>query len=374
VHKYFMKQAIALAKHGDFLVSPNPRVGCVIVKDGKIVGKGWHRKCGEAHAEVIALKDAGSAARDATLYVNLEPCCHFGRTPPCSEAIVRAGIRQVIYAMDDPNPLMRGKGAASIARAGVFIQKNVCKKESIWLNRAYIKHSLTGIPYVTYKMAMTMDGKSATGTFDSQWISCAESREKVHRMRRQIGNIMIGGATVTKDDPRLTARIAGGEKINLRIIVAGAEKLKRDSNIFSNSAFATLVFASKKMKIFYRELPDNVEVEFLDDIDGRVDINEVLRILGTRGINHVLCEGGASLGGSLFTQSLIDEIVIFLAPKIMGADEGRGIFCGLHNDNASLAKELKLLATKKSGRDIMLRGIPKEVVECSPVWSRLLEG
>jgi diaminohydroxyphosphoribosylaminopyrimidine deaminase/5-amino-6-(5-phosphoribosylamino)uracil reductase len=373
VRDYYMKQALSLAKLGGYLVSPNPKVGCVIVKDGKVVGKGYHSKCGGAHAEAIALAEAGRAAHNATLYVNLEPCCHYGRTPPCTEAIIRAGLSRVVYAMDDPNPLMQGKSAAILEKAGVAVQKDVCKKEAIWLNRAYIKHSLTGRPYVTYKMAMTIDGKSATSTGDSQWISGTESRDKVHFMRRQIGNIMIGGGTALKDNPRLTARSANVEIINLRIIIAGTEKIPREAQLLASSKFATLVFAAEKTRDAYRGLPDNVEVEFVVDNDGYIDMGDVLSNLGARGVNHVLCEGGASLGGNLLKQSFIDEVVVFLAPKIMGDDQGRGMFFGVQNDSALCAKELKLLAMKTTGKDIMLRYVLKEVVECSPVWSKLLE-
>ena len=357
--QYFMRVALRQAKRGGCFVSPNPKVGCIIVKNGCIIGRGYHRRWGAAHAEVEALLQARTDARGATLYVNLEPCCHYGRTPPCTEAIIQAGIRRVVYSLDDPDNRVAGQGCKQLIKAGIVVEKGLCATQAAWLNRAYLKHRLTGKPYVTYKMAMTLDGKTATRTGEAHWISCPSSRAFVHKMRREIGNVMVGGQTAVDDNPRLTARGKGFEFINLRIVVAGGTVLAKDSNLLAPGPHQTLLFASRDQLEHYHRLPENVAVEFLPSQEGEIDLQDVLHNLGSRGLNHILCEGGANLGGSLFRQKMIDELVVFVAPKIMGDDMGKSILQGLHNSNVAQMQSVKIKKVQKIGSDYMFIVLPE---------------
>ena len=368
-----MQEALNLARRGGYHVSPNPLVGCVIVKNDTIIARGWHHRYGEAHAEVDAIKHACESTTGATLYVNLEPCCHYGKTAPCTDAIVKAGISRVVCSMEDPNSKVAGNGINELLKRGVRVTMGVNQRNAIWLNRAYIKQIVTGIPYITYKMAMTLDGKIATRTGDSKWISSMDSRRQVHKMRKSIGNIMIGATTVAHDNPRLTARCHGKEEINLRIIIDGDKVIPYSHEVIGNSLFKTVIFTNKDGRKKYIDLPKHIEMIEVSGNTIGVDLDEVVQVLGARGINHIMCEGGSILGGQLLMESLIDEIDLFIAPKILGDVSGKSMIQGFNNDFINQAKALFIISTRFLGDDLYVRAIPKEVQQCSPVWLKMLE-
>jgi diaminohydroxyphosphoribosylaminopyrimidine deaminase / 5-amino-6-(5-phosphoribosylamino)uracil reductase len=360
----YMKRALKLARKGIGTTSPNPAVGCVIVRDGRIVGEGWHRKAGTPHAEVHALGMAGPAARGADVYVTLEPCCHTGKTPPCSDALIKAGVRRVVAGMSDPNPRVSGGGLAALTSAGIQVACGVLEDECRELNRAFIKQITTGLPYVTFKCAMTLDGKIATVTGDSRWISCDASRKEVHRMRARMDAVMVGVDTVITDNPELTVRHVRGRN-PLRIVVdsnlrtPGGVKLM-SSRLASNTIIAT----TETDRITHLPfLQKGATILVCEGEDGRVSLTDLMKMLGQRGVQSILLEGGSRLAGEMLRHNLIDELVIFIAPKIIGSDgfsplslQGLG--------SMEQAVKLNFINVKRSGADIIVHARPEAV--CSP--------
>ena len=297
----YIRMALRLARKAKGLTNPNPAVGAVIVKNGRIVGKGYHKRCGLPHAEVNALNDAGAKARGAVLYVTLEPCDHFGRTPPCTDAIIKAGIRKVIIGMKDPNPVNNGRGIRTLNRAGISTAVGILEAEARGLNKPFIKFVTTGMPYVTVKMASSLDGKIATKTGDSKWITDTDSRNFVHGLRSRVDAIMVGINTVIKDDPLLLSS-SSKEKQPIRVIVDSRFKTPRGARIFSRTDESPVIIATTKAK----------------SKSGRVDLEDLLKKLGGMGIMHLLVEGGGELVASLVEKRLVDEFLFFIAPKIIG--------------------------------------------------------
>ncbi|HLO26617.1 MAG TPA: bifunctional diaminohydroxyphosphoribosylaminopyrimidine deaminase/5-amino-6-(5-phosphoribosylamino)uracil reductase RibD, partial [Geobacteraceae bacterium] len=297
-HEKYMKRAIALARRGVGKTSPNPAVGCVIVKDETIVGEGWHRKAGGPHAEALALRQAGAAVRGADVYVTLEPCAHYGKTPPCADALIAAGVKRVFAAMVDPNPKVKGRGVTALRAAGIEVTAGLLEAESRLLNEPFVKHVTTGIPFVILKSAMTLDGKTATEGGDSKWITNEKSRAYVHKLRSMVDAVMVGAGTVAADDPLLTSRIAGGRD-PLRVIVDSSLGLPLDARVLhlespSRTIVATLVVESakaKKIRAFGAETLHCLERE------GRVDLHDLFARLGALGVQSVLLEGGSALAG-----------------------------------------------------------------------------
>jgi len=321
----YMQQALDLARGGLGLVSPNPLVGCVIVKDGEMVGRGYHQRFGGPHAEVHALQEAGPRAHGAVLYVNLEPCSHTGKTPPCADAVIGAGVSRAVVALRDPNPLVAGRGLSRIAAAGIAVTVGVCEVEARKLNEAFCKYIGTRRPFVTLKSAITLDGKIATRTGASQWITGELARQEGHRLRHAADAILVGVGTVLQDNPQLTTRLPDRQGVNpLRVVVDSTLRLPLQAQVTDVAADRrTLVATTARAPEVQCERlrTRGVEVVCLPAYDdGRVDLEALLRYLGEHGIASVLVEGGATLSASLLRRRLVDKVLFFVAPKIIGSD------------------------------------------------------
>jgi diaminohydroxyphosphoribosylaminopyrimidine deaminase / 5-amino-6-(5-phosphoribosylamino)uracil reductase len=355
-----MEQALELAKKGSRTCSPNPAVGCLIVKEGKVVGRGWHKKAGEAHAEILALEQAGEDARGADVYVTLEPCCHHGRTGPCTKALISAGVERVYVGARDPNPLVSGKGIQELREAGIEVNLDIIK-EARRMNEAHEKFVMTGKPFVILKAAASLDGRISLGE-DSKWISCEESRHIVHELRDQVDAILVGIGTILSDDPRLTARPVGreGKKIK-RVVIDSELRIPNKSNVLGNDGCEAIIFTSNRasQKRIGELQSADVEVIVLDDGKGRVDLNAVLCELGKREVTSLLVEGGAEIFTSFLKKGLADKLVLFLSAKILGS-QGKGMFGDL---GISGLEDYRIygLKSEKSGSDIMVEAYLKDV-------------
>ena len=353
----YMQRALELARKALGKVSPNPAVGAVIVKDGEIVGEGYTQPPGSSHAEVVAIAEAGEAARGATMYVTLEPCCHFGRTPPCTQAIISSGIAEVHMAMLDPNPLVNGRGKAELESAGIKTYLGEHEQEAQELNEAYVKFITTKLPFVIAKFAMSLDGKIATKALDSKWISNQMSREYVHNLRGIVDAVMVGVNTVLQDDPQLTARLRKVNRQPLRVIVDSFGRTPLTAKVFQAPGRTLLATTTDiKLSVADKYAKAGADVVPLPPKDGLVDLEKLLRVLGEREITSVLVEGGGTLLGSLFDLKLVDKVVAFIAPIIIGGREaitpvgGEGV--------KTIAEALKLCRVKveRFGEDVMISG------------------
>mgnify|MGYP001078325239 CR=1 FL=1 len=354
----YMAHALSLARLALGNTSPNPAVGAVIVKDGAIVGEGYTQPPGFAHAEVMALNEAGERARGATMYVTLEPCCHFGRTPPCTKAIIDSGIAEVHIATIDPNPLVSGKGKDELEKARIKTSLGEHEEEARELNEAYIKFITAGLPFVTVKFAMSLDGKIATRNGDSKWISSEESRGYVHRLRKISDAIMVGVNTVIIDDPQLTARVGGEiERQPLRVIVDSQGRTPLNARVFQSPGRALLAVGESIAQDRVRQLEEaGAEVMRLPSRDGLVDIEELLRALGRMEITSVLVEGGGTLLGSFFDLRLVDKVFAFISPIIIGGEKAKVVAGGKGIDKISQALCLSRVRVERFGQDVMVSG------------------
>ena len=327
----FMTEALTLAARGYGQTAPNPMVGCVLVRDGNIVGKGWHEAPGKAHAEVMAINDAGDNARGATAYVTLEPCNHVGRTGPCSQALIDAGVTEVVYALADPNPIA-ARGGEHLSAAGIKVRSDVCAREAHDLNRGWLHSIAHNRPYVIGKSAMSMDGRISTSSGESKWITGEASRKRAHQLRKFTDAIIVGAETVIADDPALTAR--NGEDVNfpLRVVLDSTGRTPPGAKVYERTGKSTLVMTTKNAPHraieAYREIGAD-PILLPPGPDGRPDPVDVLDALHERGIVNVLVEGGGVVLGAFFDADLIDELHLFIAPKIIGGGKpalgGHGI-------------------------------------------------
>lgn len=365
----YMKLAMELAEKGCGRVSPNPLVGAVIVKDGRIIGQGYHRKYGDLHAEREALKNCGGSPQDADMYVTLEPCCHYGKQPPCTEAIIEAGIKRVIIGSSDPNPLVAGKGVKILRENGIEVIEGFMEEECDRMNRVFFHFISSGRPYVVMKYAMTTDGKIATYTGESKWITGEKARERVHRDRNRYTAIMAGIGTVLSDDPLLTCRIEGGRD-PVRIICDTGMRIPVDSRIVSTAKEVPTMIAvsmegasgkQEKREALLKAGCEILEVPFKK---GHMDLGELMKILGERNIDSVLLEGGATLNWAALEAGIVDMVQAYIAPKIFGGKHalspvgGEGV--AVPADAVTLAKPQVTVI----GDDILLES---EVVKrCSP--------
>lgn len=355
--RHYMMLALELASQGCGKTAPNPAVGCVIVKDGAIVGDGWHKNAGAAHAEAEALAVAGERARGATAYVSLEPCNHHGRTPPCAEALVTAGVSEVVFAMADPHRPAAG-GGDYLRSHGVKVRSGVCEDEARELNRFWIHCIATGRPYVIAKFAMSLDGKIATRLGDSKWITGPEARERAHALRGKVDAIAVGVGTVIADDPSLTAR-DGAEVMNrpLRVVLDSTGRTSPSAAVFDRAGRGALVVttdraASARLDA-YRALGADVLV-LAADATGRPDIADLIPALAARGVCGLMVEGGATLLGAFFDAGAVDEVWAFIAPVVIGG--GTGAVAGVGVDRIAEAFALTDPACEHLGRDILVRG------------------
>ena len=356
----YMNRALELAAQALGRTSPNPVVGAVVVNNGKIVGEGYHHQAGTPHAEVHALRAAGSLAQGATIYVTLEPCSHHGRTPPCADALVAAGISQAVIATTDPNPLVAGRGLRILEEAGIATTVGVLQDEAIRLNQFFFKYIKTGRPYVTIKSAMTLDGKIACASGDSRWVSGEESRQLVHKMRNIYDAIMVGIGTVLKDDPLLNTRLGNqSSRDPVRVIIDSRLELPLNSQIAKTSSVQkTLLFCSADTEAASKELLQETGIEVIE-VAGSGDmlpLSAVLDELSRRELCSVLVEGGAEINASLIEHRLADKLHLFIAPKIAG---GRNAPSPVGGSGALLMNEavpLYSLETTHCGEDILLTG------------------
>ncbi|MEO8494819.1 MAG: bifunctional diaminohydroxyphosphoribosylaminopyrimidine deaminase/5-amino-6-(5-phosphoribosylamino)uracil reductase RibD, partial [Planctomycetota bacterium] len=345
-------------KRGEGFVEPNPMVGCVIVRDGRVVGEGWHRRFGEPHAEVEALDDAGEAARGATMFVTLEPCCHQGKTPPCADAVVKSGVSRVVVAMQDPFPQVDGGGIRVLQEAGIDVEVGVCEKQTRALNAPYLKLIETEKPWVLAKWAMSLDGKIATRTGDSQWISNEASRAVVHQIRGRVDAIIVGSGTARADDPTLTARPPGA-RVATRVILDSNASLPVDSRLVQsvNSAPVLVVVTSGAPPENVRRLQEaGCEVLVVDGANSSDRVGRVLAEFGRRRMTNVLVEGGATLLGAFHDAGAIDEVHLFVTPKIIGGATAPSPIGGIGLSMVADAESLTDWTTTELNGDIYARG------------------
>jgi diaminohydroxyphosphoribosylaminopyrimidine deaminase/5-amino-6-(5-phosphoribosylamino)uracil reductase len=362
---FYMARALELARKGVYSTHPNPRVGCVIVRDGEVVGEGWHVRAGEPHAEVHALHQAGDKAKGATAYVTLEPCSHHGRTPPCADALVNAGVGRVVAAMQDPNPDVAGRGLLRLMSAGIAVQSGVLEGEARAINKGFLKRMEHGLPYVRVKLAMSLDGRTAMASGESQWITGPEARSAVQRLRAESSVVLTGADTVLADDARLTVRpdelglnaeltaLAVGRP-PLRVLVDGRLRVPLDAPFFQagNALVATCAAASARGR--YQD--QGHELLALPSSGGHVDLRKLLVELAGRGVNDVLVEAGPKLAGAFTRLGLVDEFQIFVAGKLMGSS-ARPLL-DLPLAQMSEALELKIVEMRAVGNDWRVIAIP----------------
>lgn len=354
----YMRRALELAALARGKTSPNPMVGAVVVQNGKIVGEGYHQKAGTPHAEIHALRQAGEKAKNAVLYVTLEPCCHYGKTPPCTDAIIRAGVRKVVIAAKDPNPRVAGNGIKALKDAGIEVKVGVLEESARRLNEAFFKYMLEGRPFVTLKAAMSLDGKIATATGDSRWITSTEARVYAHKLRAENDAIMVGIGTVLADDPLLTVRLPGEDKNPLRLVVDSSLRIPLNSRLIRTARDVPTVVAAVKGKCQYEKKKAlesaGVEVWELPEHNGRVNLYSLLEELGKREVLSVLLEGGSTLNAAALAAGIIDKFIFFYAPKIIGGNAAPGPFGGRGINFIKEAVEVTELWWEKIGEDLML--------------------
>ena len=347
----FMARALALAERGLYTTTPNPRVGCVVVKDGSIVGEGWHARSGEAHAEQAALDDARSKGQDvrgATLYVTLEPCNRHGRTPPCVDAVIGAGIGRVVAAMLDPDPA-QANGAARLRDAGVVVNVGLMESEATELNVGFVSRMTRGVPWVRSKIAASLDGRTALMNGDSRWITGPDARADGHAWRARACAIVTGVGTVLRDDPALTVREVATPRQPLRVVVDRDADTPVDARVFADGNALVVTAGSRNDR-----WPAGVETLALPNAEGRVDLVALLRELARRGVNEVHVEAGAKLNGALITGGLVDELVVYLAPAVIG-DPARGMFeCAAPLDSLAARVNLDWMSVDRFGADLRI--------------------
>jgi len=356
----YMRLALNLARKGLGKTSPNPMVGAVVVKGKTIVGRGYHHRAGEPHAEILALRQAGTKTRGGTLYLNLEPCDHFGRTPPCTRAILKAGIARVVAGMNDPNPLVSGRGLRRLRKAGVRVDVGVLEKECQELNSPFCTFITSKRPFVTLKAAASLDGKVATRSGDSRWISSEASRKYVHRLRHAMDGVMVGIGTVLKDNPLLTVRIPGRKNIHqpLRVIVDSRLRIPLNSQLVRAAGqYPTLVATTPAASLSRRRrlAEANVEIAIIaKDARRHVSLRGLMKELARRGVVSLLLEGGSTLNASALKEGIVDRLLFFLAPKIIGGQRAPGVFGGDGSLRIKDAEPVKIMKIRRIGPDVMI--------------------
>jgi len=354
-----MARALQLAERGLYTTAPNPRVGCVIVKDGNIIGEGWHQRAGNAHAEVHALQAAGDKAQGADCYVTLEPCSHTGRTSPCADALIKAGVKRVYIAMQDPNPLVSGQGIAKLEQAGIEVEVGILEQQAYDLNKGFCQRMRTGRPYITSKIAMSVDGRTAMASGESQWITGDAARQDVQKLRARSSAILTGIGTVLADDPALTVRPEGdwypaGQAVRqaLRVVVDSQLQISKKAKILADNNPVLVVTSTDN------SLGELAETITIAGDGGHVNLPALMVELAKRGINEVMVEAGSVLNGALLQAGLIDELVIYMAPKLMG-DGAKGLFHLPELNTMAQNIDLKITDIRAVGRDWRISAVPE---------------
>ena len=364
-----MKRALELARRGIQTTHPNPRVGCVVVGRGEIIGEGFHERAGEPHAEVVALRQAGAKAKGADVYVTLEPCCHFGRTAPCVDALIAAGVARVVAAMEDPNPKVAGKGLAALRTAGIAIETGPLAAEVAELNRGFVSRMARGRPWVTLKLAMSLDGRTAMGSGESRWISGEAARADVHRLRAEAGAVLTSVETVLADDPELTVRMVETGRQPDRIVLDTQLRAPATANVWKAAPGANV----RRIAIAVRPPEDRlaalraqgVEVALAGTTpDARIELGSALATLGRMEVNEVLVEAGPTLSGALLQARLVDELVLYVAPSLLGHEaRALALLPGLERLDQRI--QLRYVDTRMVGMDLRITAQP--VVPAQPV-------
>ena len=352
----FMQRALDLAAKALGRTSPNPAVGAVIVRGGRVIGEGFHRRAGLPHAEVEALQRVNGTARGATLYVNLEPCAHHGRTPPCAEALIAAGLKRVVVGIVDPNPLVRGRGLRRLRQAGIAVTTGILREECERLNEDFAVFIRTGRPLVTLKLAASLDGRIATASGDSHWISGERSRRLVHELRNRADAVLVGAETVRVDDPQLTCRVRGGRD-PLRVILDGRLTISPAARVCTQrSTAATLVVTTaesgqgEKRRLLEQQ---GVEILCLPGDQGRVPLRPLLEALGRRGVKHVLIEGGGQVAAAALAEGVVDKVLFFYGPLLLGS-ESRPMIGPLGIDRVAAGLKLHTIELGRLGDDVLV--------------------
>ena len=351
----FMLQALQLAKRGMYTTKPNPRVGCLLVKDNKIIAEGWHVRAGQGHAEVEALKKTQDA-QGATAYVTLEPCSHYGRTAPCAEALIKANVARVVVAMQDPNPLVAGKGLALLEQAGISVSCGFMEAEAKELNKGFVTRMQTGKPYILSKLAMSLDGRTAMASGESKWITSSHARQDVQKLRAVSGAVLTGVDTVLADDPGMNVRLQGVDvEQPMRVILDSSLRTPLTVKLLTLPGRTVILTCSEdKMKAQVLQQAGAEVYRLTANLQERLDLETVLKFLAEQQVNDVLVEAGSVLNGALIEQGLIDECVVYMAPSILGAS-GRGLFAMPNVSVMADKKQLQLLDVRKVGVDLRLR-------------------
>ena len=364
-HCHFMTLALRLAAKGRGKTSPNPMVGALVVKNGRIVGRGYHQGPGQPHAEILALKQAGRRANGATLYVTLEPCCHLlKRTPPCVPAVVQSGVQQIIVAMTDPNPMVKGRGIVALRQAGIAVTTGMAQEEAAQLNRAYLHWMRTGRPYVVLKAGMTLDGKVATAKGESRWITGLRARQDVHRLRSQVDAVIVGVGTVLKDNPSLTARLSGcplklAPRQPLRVVLDSRLRTPPAATVCAkqNRAKTLIVTTSRAPRSRRRPFEQaGVEVVSLSTKNGPVSLPALMTMLGKRGITSALIEGGSTVNAAALRAKLVNHVVLYLAPILMGGQDAKAVIGGRSPARLAQALALRHMTVRRIGEDLVVEG------------------
>ncbi len=347
----YMERALALAAVARGRTSPNPMVGCVVVSHGEIIGEGYHEKAGEPHAEVMALRDCGDVS-NATVYVTLEPCCHEGRTPPCVDLLKERKPQRVVVAMEDPNPKVAGRGIEALQEIGVDVSVGLLEERARKLNEVYVKHVTTGMPFVIAKCGMSLDGKIATRTGDSKWVTGEESRTMVHQIRNQMDAILVGSRTVMLDDPSLTTRLPQERTFDpIRVILDSSEYLGDDRKVFSvESTSPTWIAVADERKVVGAD-----EIIKIPRGPGGLDMETLMLELARRDVTSVLIEGGGTTHASAFEAGIVDKVMFFVAPKIIGGREAVSAVDGVGSETMSDAVPLEQMTATPVGNDILIQ-------------------
>ncbi|MBI5049724.1 MAG: bifunctional diaminohydroxyphosphoribosylaminopyrimidine deaminase/5-amino-6-(5-phosphoribosylamino)uracil reductase RibD [Nitrospirae bacterium] len=363
-----MQKALALAAKGRGRTSPNPMAGAVIVKGNKIIAADYHRRAGAPHAEVLALKKAGAKAKGATLYINLEPCCHRKKkTPPCTKSIIKSGLKKIVIAMQDPNPQVNGNGIKELMSAGIEVETGIMQEEAKKLNEAFTKFIIKKEPFVILKIAQSIDGKIATSGGESKWITGEDARRYVHKLRSETDAVLVGIGTIKKDNPSLTCRIKGGRN-PYRVVVDSSLQIPLDAKVLRHKDNKTIIAAipnsefrnPKLQKDYHKKINKlknlGVQVLIVKDKNGKVDLNALMKKLGELNITSLMIEGGSSINASAISSRIVDKIVVFIAPQIIGGADAVSSIGGKSPRLLKNALRIKNLQIKKIGEDYLLEG------------------
>lgn len=364
-HRHFMTLALRLAAKGRGKTSPNPMVGALVVKNGRIVGRGYHQGPGQPHAEILALKQAGLRAKGATLYVTLEPCCHLlKRTPPCVPAVVQSGVRQVVVAMTDPNPMVKGRGITALRRVGITVTTGIAQEEAAQLNRAYLHWVTTGRPYVILKAGMTLDGKVATAKGESRWITGPRARQDAHRFRSQVDAVVVGVGTILHDDPALTARLSDrplklAPRQPLRVVLDSRLRTPPASTVCAKQDRAKTLIVTTRRASRSRRRPfeqAGVEILSLSTKNGRVSLPALMTMLGKRGVTSALIEGGSTVNAAALREKLVNHVLLYLAPTLMGGQDAKAMIGDRGPKRLDQALPLRHVTVRRIGKDLVVEG------------------